>query len=187
MQAAEILKDLEYIEKDLEYIDGFTASMKKAFVNEATNAIKEQRPIVWMGHSEYEACRGVRQRAGICVYDPNDTPGFRGWIKYFVGNGGVIDPDITEKPTIPGAFQCMDKRFPEFTRTVHLVPGTRYQNFQLPYYVPVDIELGVYFGNVFLIQQGQPVSGFPEFVTGAYGEFEVLEECPSSVPPVPIR
>lgn len=77
----------------------------------------------------------------------------------------------------------MDKKFPEFTRTVYLMPGTRFQSFQLPYYVPVDIELGVYFGNVFLIHQGQP---FPEFVTGAYGEFEVLDECPPPpMPPVP--
>jgi len=97
MQVEDVLKDLE--------IEGtFTAQMKEVFVNEATKAIKEQRPFVWMYHSEGKTCRGDRQKAYIGAYDPTDPPGFRGWIKYFVGNGGVIDPDIMKKPAIPGAF-----------------------------------------------------------------------------------
>ena len=168
------MSEVEELLKGLE-IEGIMIPppVRKVFEKEAAKAIKEKQPYVSVWHREYKVSKCTCQIAEISVSNPSNARWFSGWVKYFIGNGCVIDPNIMKKPAIPGAFQCMDKRFPEFTRTVHLVPGTRYQNFQLPYYVPVDIELGVYFGNVFLIQQGQPVSGFPEFVTGAYGDFEV--------------
>jgi hypothetical protein len=143
--------------------------VRKVFEKEAAKAIEEKQPYVSVWHREYKVSKCTCQIAEISVSNPSNAQWFRGWIKYFIGNGSVIDPDIMKKPAIPGAFQCMDKRFPELVRKVDLMPGMN-QHFQLPYHVPENVEPGIYFGNVFLIRRRSP---FPEFVTGAYGDFEV--------------
>ena len=144
--------------------------MRKIFEKESAKAIEEQQPYIGVWHYEYKVSKCTCQIAEVYVYNPRDAGWFSGWIKYLIGNGIVIDPSIMNKPNIPGAFNYMDKRFPEFVRRLDLSPG-EYQEFQLFYHIPENVESGIYFGNAFLIERSRP---YPEFVTGAYGDFEVF-------------
>jgi hypothetical protein len=164
------MNEVEELLKGLE-IEGAMVPppMRKVFEKGAEKAIKEGQPYIGVWHLEYKVSKCTCQVAEVYLWNPSDARWFSGWIKYFIGNGCVIDPDIMRKPNIPGAFQCMDKRFPELVRRVDLMPGM-YQHFQLPYHIPENVEPGIYFGNAFLIQREYP---FPVFVTGAYGDFEV--------------
>ncbi|KAF5424762.1 MAG: hypothetical protein C00003105_00424 [ANME-2 cluster archaeon HR1] len=165
------MKEIEEWLKDLE-INGVTIPppMRKIFEKESAKAIEEKQPYIGVWHHEYKVSKCTCQIAEVYVSNPRDARWFSGWIKYLIGNGIVIDPSIMKKPNIPGAFHCMDKRFPEFVRRLDLSPGAS-QVFQLPYHIPENVESGIYFGNVFLIKRSRP---FPEFVTGAYGDFEVF-------------
>ncbi len=176
------MSEVEELLKGLE-IEGIMIPppVRKVFEKEAAKAIKEKQPYVSVWHREYKVSKCTCQIAEISVSNPSNARWFSGWVKYFIGNGCVIDPNIMKKPAIPGAFQCRDTRFPEIVRKVNLRPGT-YQHFQLPYHVPTNVEPGIYFGNVFLIQRRWP---FPEFVTGAYGDFEVYTCEPD--PPAPTK
>lgn len=169
------MKEVEERLKELE-IKGVMVPppMRELFEKEAARAIKEKTASVNVWHQRYKVSKCTCQIAEVNVWNPSDGDWFSGYIKYFIGNGIVIDPNTMKKPNIPGAFHCRDKRFPEFVRRVNLRPGES-QNFQLPYQIPKSIESGIYFGNVFLIQRSWP---YPEFLTGAYGDFEVYTcEC----------
>lgn len=166
-------EDVKVMEAQIKELEarGITLPLveRKVLEKKITEAKEKAQPTIQVFYYERNVFKCTCQMAGIYVWNPSNAPSFHGSIKFFIGNGSVIDPDMT-RPRIPSAFLCRDKRFPEFMRTIYLMPNAS-QLIQLSFYVPEDIEVGSYFGNAFLIEYKQP---FPVFVTGAYAAFEVF-------------